>query len=78
MQGRYDLALELYEQSLAIALEVGDRYGEGQMLMNMGGMARWLGDVATARQRWQEALAALDGLGVPEEQQVRQWLAELD
>ncbi len=76
--GRYDEAMELYEQSLKICRELGDRLGKGQALMNMGLLAKETGDLEAARGYWQQALDALVGLGVPEEQNVRGWLAALD
>jgi len=77
-RGRDSQALELFRQDLAICRQLGDRHGEGQTLRNMGILAEKTGDLATARKRWEEALAALEGLGVPEEAQVREWLARLD
>jgi len=77
LQGRYEEAMGLYEQSLAIRRELGDRLGEGQTLMNMGVLAENSGNADKAREHWQEALEALEGLGVPEEEQVRELLEEL-
>ena len=76
-QGRYDEAMGMYEESLKIRREIGDRLGEGQTLMNMGRLMVGTSAVEKAKQCWQEALAVLEGLGVPEERQVREWLAGL-
>jgi len=76
-QGEYDKALELYGGSRTVLGELGDRLGEGQTLMNMGILAEKTGDLDKARERWEEALEALEGLGVPQEEKVREWLERL-
>ncbi|MGM0494725.1 MAG: tetratricopeptide repeat protein [Armatimonadota bacterium] len=76
-RGRHDEALHAWSQSLALCRELGDRHGEGVTLINMGLLADEISDLAAARDYWEEALEALDGLGVPEEAQVREYLDTL-
>jgi len=75
---RHDEAEAYRQQALRIRTQLRDRLGQGRTLMNMGTSAADRGDPLTARRRWGEALMALEGLGVPEEQEVREWLARLD
>ncbi|MEA3400496.1 MAG: tetratricopeptide repeat protein [Armatimonadota bacterium] len=77
-QGHNERALALCGQSLELKREVGDRHGEGRVLIDAGVVAKHMGTDETARAYWQQALSVLEGLGVPEEQRVRELLARLD
>ncbi|MBD3324354.1 tetratricopeptide repeat protein [candidate division KSB3 bacterium] len=60
---RYDDALPLWEQSLAIQREIGDRAGEGATLNNLAGIAHARGDYATALTYLEQSLAIQRELG---------------
>jgi len=76
-QGRYDDAREFYNQAFALRRELDDRHGKGVTLGNLGRLAKDRGDLTKAREYLEEALEALEGLGVPEEAEVRELLDEL-
>ena len=61
-QGDYPAAAELYEESLALRRELGDKRGTANLLNNLGVLARFEGDLATARARYEESLALLRSL----------------
>jgi predicted ATPase len=56
-QGDYAAARTLYEQSLALRRELGDRGGVGAVLSNLGLLAYEQGDYARARALHEESLA---------------------
>ncbi|MGE5103985.1 MAG: ATP-binding protein, partial [Betaproteobacteria bacterium] len=56
-QGDYSAARALYEQSLALHRELGDRGGAGAVLSNLGLLAYEQGDYANARALHEESLA---------------------
>jgi tetratricopeptide (TPR) repeat protein len=56
-------AIELYEQRLAIAREIGDRMGEGNALFNSGLALDALGERDEAVRRVREAFAIHDAIG---------------
>jgi predicted ATPase/class 3 adenylate cyclase len=58
-----DTAWSLYEQSLALAQDTGDRRLAGYALSSMGSVARARGDAATTRALMAEALAISGELG---------------
>lgn len=62
-QGDYAAARTLYEQSLAIHRELGDRGGIGAVLSNLGLLAYEQGDYAEARTLHEESLAIDRELG---------------
>jgi tetratricopeptide (TPR) repeat protein len=53
----------LYEESLAISRELGDRMGIGSELRNLGSVAMAQGDIASARALFEESLAISRELG---------------
>ncbi|MDP9366396.1 MAG: tetratricopeptide repeat protein [Chloroflexota bacterium] len=61
--GNYKRAKELYEQSLALARELGDRAGEASSLRNLGSVAASLGDYARAKELHEQSLALARELG---------------
>jgi tetratricopeptide (TPR) repeat protein len=61
--GQYVAARAHYEQSLALAHEVGDHWWYGVALEHMGNLAREQGDSASAWARLTESLALLHTLG---------------
>jgi len=54
LQGRWDEAIEKFEESLRISRELGDRYDEGQTLGN-------LGNVYSDQGRWKKAIKCYEG-----------------
>src|ERR1019366_7073761 len=56
MQGDYVAARSLYEDSLAIRQELGDRRGVAGSLNNLGIVASHQGDYAAARSLYEDAL----------------------
>ncbi len=64
-QGSYEKAQQAYEQSLKLAIAVGDRPGESLALTNLGGIASKLGQDERAIARLEESLplAAQDPAG---------------
>ncbi|MDQ7029937.1 MAG: tetratricopeptide repeat protein [Ardenticatenia bacterium] len=63
MLGDDEAAARDAEIALAFYVQVGDRAGEGQCLDTLGGIAFRQGDLATARERWQTALMAMQAVG---------------
>jgi tetratricopeptide (TPR) repeat protein len=55
--GRYEIAQEQLEESLAMYRDLGHRQGESAVLNNMGENARLQGDFAAAAHYYEEALA---------------------
>jgi len=70
-QRRWDDAIACYERSLTICWELGDRYGEGLTVANLGVAAEARGDLSSAHQHWRKALAIFETLGAQEAVQVR-------
>ena len=70
-------AIESYEQALAIAREIGDRRGEGNRLANLGLLVKGQGDLARARQLWEQALEIYEAIEDPNAKRVRGCLDEL-
>ncbi|MCW5849426.1 MAG: tetratricopeptide repeat protein [Anaerolineae bacterium] len=58
-QGDYPAARELYEESLALRRDLGDKRGTANLLNNLGVLARFEGDLEMARARYEESLALL-------------------
>src|SRR5262249_13644082 len=56
-------AIAVYEQSLAIFRELGDRHGEGQTLGNLGDVYRLQGRWAEATAAYEQSLAIFRELG---------------
>lgn len=71
---RFTDAIRYYEWGLIIYREIGDRRGESLTLLNIGTNLERTGKLDLARARWQDALAILTDLGMPEANQVRSWL----
>ncbi|MCB0214303.1 MAG: CHAT domain-containing protein, partial [Anaerolineae bacterium] len=59
-QGRYEAALESYQQALTILREVGDRAGEGTALNNIGFVYRAQGRYEAALNSYQQAIELFD------------------
>lgn len=76
--GKTDDAKRCFESALALAGEAGHRYEQARALR---GIAHTMGAAShpdQARQHWQNALAIYTDLGVPEAEEVRTRLADLD
>lgn len=63
LQGDYETAKSLYEQSLAISRELGDKAGAASALNDLGSVARSRSDYASARSLHEESLAIYQELG---------------
>ncbi|WP_225886713.1 CHAT domain-containing protein [Leptolyngbya sp. PCC 6406] len=61
--GQYNRAIDLYEQDLAIAREIGDRAGEGITLGNLGVVYRNLGQYNRAIDLYEQHLAIAREIG---------------
>jgi len=61
--GQNDQALELYEKSLAILQQIGDRQGEGATLNNLATTAHAKGDYDTALRYLEQSLAIQQQIG---------------
>ena len=68
-------AIQFYEQRLSIALEMGDRRGEGYALWNMSLALDQLGERAQAIQHAEQALTILEQIEDPNAAKVRAQLA---
>lgn len=64
-----------YIRALSLFREVGDRFSEAETLTNLGDTRHAAGELAQARQAWQQALAILNDLHHPKASQVRAKLA---
>jgi ATP/maltotriose-dependent transcriptional regulator MalT len=62
-QGDQTTARSLYEQSLALKREIGDKVGIAAILHNLGNVATYQGDFATARSLYEEGLVLCRELG---------------
>ena len=62
-QGDYPEARTLYEESLVLCRELGDKQGSGYALMNLGMVASWQEDFPAARVCSDEALTLFRELG---------------
>ena len=62
-RAQYREALELFEQSLAIRREIGDRRGEGVSLNNIGRIYDSLGEYPKALELYEQSLAIRQELG---------------
>ena len=71
-------ALEMYAKALAIAVEVGDLFGQAVTLEGMGLAQEQLGERDKSFELLTEALHIFDALGHPQAAQLRQALAETD
>jgi len=60
--GQYAKAIEYFEQALAIAHDIGDRQGEGNVLGNLGIAYRSMGQHTTAIEYYEQAIAVLETL----------------
>ena len=61
--GRWQEAVELFEEALSILQAIGDRAGEGTMLNNIGFVYQSQGQSGSALERYQQALAILQEVG---------------
>ncbi len=72
-QGRWNDAIDWYENSLKVFQEVGDTQGEGQTLANLGRLYEEQGKIEKAVKHWQHSLTKLHP-DSPETQTVREWV----
>ena len=73
--GNFAEAVACYQRALSISRESGDRYHEAEALTHLGDTHQAAGELAQAREAWQQALAILDDLQHPDADQVRAKLA---
>ena len=71
-------AIEYCEQALSVAREIGDRRMEGNALANLGLLAEGQGELAHARELWEQALRIFEAIEDPNAERVRGWLKELN
>jgi tetratricopeptide (TPR) repeat protein len=74
--GENQKAIELHEEALAIAREIGDRQGEGLILFNISIVLDEIGDRAQATDYAKSALKILEQIESPFANTVRRQLAE--
>ena len=58
-------------------MHIGDRRGKENRLVNLGVLAKGQGELARARQLWEQALDIFESIEDPNAEQVRGWLDEL-
>ena len=61
--GEYQKAKEYFEKALAIAIEIGDRGGEGTTYGNLGSVFHSLGEYQNAKEYYEKALAIAIEIG---------------
>ena len=76
-RGDYAEARRLYQESLKIAEELGDKSGIAISVGQLGRIAKLEGDYATAVQLWVVALGIFEELRSPKADIVRGWFARL-
>jgi tetratricopeptide (TPR) repeat protein len=76
-QGEYERARQLYQQSLAINQELGDRAGVATAMAQMGLLLEQQGNLARAVTVMVQALQLFEQLAQPEAEQARSILARL-
>jgi tetratricopeptide (TPR) repeat protein/transcriptional regulator with XRE-family HTH domain len=76
--GHFGEAAACSERAVSIFRAVGDRWGEADALTNVGDIRRATGELPTARQAWQQALAILDDLQHPDAAKIRIKLASIE
>jgi DNA-binding SARP family transcriptional activator/tetratricopeptide (TPR) repeat protein len=73
--GRFHEAISHHNSALRLAIDVGVRHEQARAISGLGDAHLALGDNATARRQWQEALSLYSELGAPEGDALR---AKLD
>jgi DNA-binding SARP family transcriptional activator/tetratricopeptide (TPR) repeat protein len=68
-------AAACYERALSLSREFGDRLGDAEILTHLGDNHHAAGELAQAREAWQQALAIFDDIQHPDAGQVRAKLA---
>lgn len=76
--GETQRAIDLYEQYLATAREIGDRRGEGNALGNLGIAYKNLGETRRAIKYLGEAQVIFNAIGSPDAAKVRAMIADLN
>lgn len=71
-------AIEYNELALAIHRELGDRRSEAITLLNLAGAYAKTGRIAEARTCARQALVLFEETGLPEAEEARRQLAELE
>ena len=69
--GRHDEAQREHERALALSRQTGDHYQQALAIEGLARAAEARGELARARDRWLDALARYQHLGVPEAEAVR-------
>jgi len=73
-QGECEQALDYFRRSLNIAQEIGDRYGEGVVLNDMGNAYEKMGYARDAESARGQAAAIFEQLGIPNQNDAWQWI----
>jgi tetratricopeptide (TPR) repeat protein len=76
-QGRWEEAIQTYEEALRVFREIGASHDEGAVLANMGVLYDDRGQKEKAVAYWQEALSKLHP-NSPEYKQVAEWIQTSD
>jgi tetratricopeptide (TPR) repeat protein len=76
--GNLAQAAACYQNALGLHREYGARFGEAETLTHLGDTRQAAGELAQARQAWQQALAILEDIQDPDAGQVRDKLRQLD
>ena len=76
--GRFDEAITHYTAALPVASACGNRDHYARAHDGLGRTYLAIGKTGTAHDHWQQAITAYEEIGVPEAEQVRISLAELD
>jgi tetratricopeptide (TPR) repeat protein len=73
--GQPTQSVSCYESALTLFRDIGDRYSEAATLTRLGDTYDASGDAHAARHAWQQALAILDPLQLPDADKLRAKLA---
>jgi len=76
--GRPEQARAQHGDALTLAGQIGDRYQQARAHNGLAHTLHTTGDLEQARYHWQQALTLYTGLGVPDADQIRASLQELD
>ena len=71
MQGRMQMAYDCYQKSLEVFRDLGDQLWQGKALAAQGQALLDQGNGESAAERWRDALAIFEALGVVEADEVR-------
>lgn len=76
--GHHQQAADCYERALRLYRMLGDRYHQAELRASLGDTYHAVGDTASARVAWQQALDAFGEFGHPDAERVRARLEQLE